>query len=196
MHQEQETSSSQNIVLPNMASKITQLKHLVVVSNEEGKRLGKVSHIYINPETKKLSGFVVKEDFWSREKLFFSMENVSTVGEDVILVNSSAAGQKILDEKHLQGMSLERLQGHGVITQDGKDLGVFKDANFQANTWELTEIILDKDNLLKVDVSEITIGEDEILVPAFYASSVKKNITNKSGFLNRLMPHPNEEQKS
>ena len=170
-----------------VAGKITELANLIVVSKEEGKLLGKVSHIYINPEEKNLSGVVVKDEFWSRERLYFSMKDVEVIGEDMILLNTVKSCQKISDESKVSGISLEKLQGHGVITEDGKDLGKFKDANFQAKTWKISEIFMENNNYIKVEVSKIKIGEDEILVPAAYASKVEVNVKDKKGFLSKLM---------
>jgi uncharacterized protein YrrD len=170
-----------------VVGKITELKDLIVMSREEGKRLGKVSHIYINPEEKNISGIVVKDEFWSRERLYFSMKDVETIGEDMILLNSAKSCQKISDESKISGISLKKLQGHGIITDDGKDLGKFKDANFQEKTWGISEIFMEDNNYFKVEVSKIKIGEDEILVPAAYASKVEVNVKNKKGFLSRLM---------
>ncbi len=167
--------------------KFTELKKLMVISRDEGKILGKVLNIFINPEEKSLSGIVAKDEFWSRERFYFSMKDVETVGEDIILLNSEKSCQKIADESKLSGISLDKLQNHSVITDDGKNLGEFKDANFRAGTWEISEIFMDDNSFLKVEVAQIKIGEDEILVPATYALNIEKNVKDKKGLLSRLM---------
>jgi uncharacterized protein YrrD len=179
-----------------VAGRITGLKRLMVISKKEGKLLGKVSHIYLNPEKKKLSGIVIKDEFWSREKFYFSMKDVESVGEDVILINSENSCKKVLDDSDIVGVSLEELKGHGVITDDGKDLGRFKDANFQAKTWEISEIFMSSGQCLKVEVSKITIGEDDVVVPASYAMNIEKAVESKKGLLYRfLMEEKDEDSK-
>lgn len=175
------------------SNSLSGLRGLVVVSQKEGKLLGKVSHVFIDPKEKKLSGVIAKDEFWSKERLNVPLSEINSFGEDVIFINSETKCKVIKELEDVPGISLKALQGHGVITQDGKDLGKFEDANFNLDTWTVSDLYLSGDKALKVEASEIIIGEDEILVPSNYSSQLKTQTKKHAGILSRFFGEDEKE---
>lgn len=172
------------------------LKGLVVVARKEGKLLGKVSHVFISPDEKKLSGIVTKDEFWSKDRQHIPMTEIESIGEDVVFIKSEKSCKEVTDIDHLPGLSIKDLQGHWVTTQDGKHLGQFLDVNFSSGNWMISELLMSDDKTLQVDPSETIIGADEILVPTSYLSKVEHLKKRKSGILSRVFGEETADQVS
>lgn len=172
------------------------IRGLVVVSNKEGKLLGKVSHVFVDPVKKKLSGIVVKDEFWSMSRQYIPMSEIEDLGEDVVFIKAEKSCEKVSDLGDLPGMSIKDLQGKWITTREGKHLGQFLDANFSHGTWGLSELILSDNRVLKVTPDDITLGEDEVMVPKSYADKIVKQPQRKSGIMSLVFGEDTAEQVS
>jgi len=167
-------------------AKASGLRGLLVISNKEGKQIGKVSHVLINPEERRLSGIVVKDEFWKMPHLHIPITEIESIGEDVVFIKSDLSCIIVDDIDKLPGVFVKDLRGRWVTTQDGRHLGQFHDANFSKDSWKISELLLDEERIIQVNPAETYLGVDEILVPSSYVLKIKKQSKTKAGILARL----------
>lgn len=173
----------------------------IAVSQKEGASLGNVTNIYINLKNKKISALELKKSLWG-DKFFVLVNDITFIGEDIVFVNeknSAKAFDKFDQSKH---RDLNKLKGTRITTLNGKHLGELDDIDISTTTFEISEFSLKSGQRMPVKTSEITIGEDEILVPAEYESKItkiKKAITTSYGkeFITNLSRtfHLNKDQQ-
>ena len=148
---------------------------LSVATIKEGKTLGIISHVNFDPFERKISSFVVKNSFWSKENGLIKVDSIVSVGEDIVLVDSLADFLSLEENTDLNSIDFKDIIGHNIITDDGTLIGRFIDAKFSPSTWRIKEIMMKNNLVLNITPSKITIGKDEIIVPSNYSSKIIKN---------------------
>lgn len=162
---------------------VSALRALQVIAYEEGLRLGKVSDIYIQKETKQIEGISFKRGLVGLEQeSFVSFENIRKLGKEVVIISSEAMVKTLPEE--VKKSSLKTLKGFKVTTVDGTHLGELSDLTVTKNDGKISELILAEGKIVEIEVEDITIGADAIIVPVDYGSRVKQ-IEEEKG---RVMP--------
>jgi sporulation protein YlmC with PRC-barrel domain len=153
------------------------------VTVDEGVNLGTVAHIFLDPETKKLSALVFK-DRKSGEEHFVGNDDITLVGQDVILIRDASKARQVEGSQDL-GWRLRKLRGMMVTTTDGRNLGRLEDFNISLGTRVLSHLHLTEGRMLTVEPADVTIGPDAVVVPADYIGRVEA-APEKKGFFARV----------
>jgi sporulation protein YlmC with PRC-barrel domain len=165
---------------------VSEIRGVDVITGDEGANLGSVSHIYIDPETKKLSALFFKNRKNGKVS-YVANEHISLVGEDVVVIQDRARAMALegqVQEQEL-GRRLRKLRGMVVTTDEGKNLGKLEDFEHDRETRLLSRLHLDEGRTLPIEADRVTIGPDTIIVPAEYTARVE-NGAGKAGFFKRV----------
>ena len=160
------------------------LRGTLVVTKQEGSQLGQIAKIYFHPETKKISGVSLRKNLIG-EDFFVDVENIDFIGEDVIFVQNKEAVKPISEMNKPTGNSLKDLQGSWVTTLGGDHVGILVDVEIHPKEWVISELLLSESRRLSIEPAEVTMGQDEVLVPGNYADKVKESDASKRGFIAR-----------
>jgi len=147
-----------------------------IISKASARRLGIVTQIWLDVDQRKVMGFSIAERFLPGTPIGFgdtsymSLERISLLGPDAILVDDESAIEDILvTEKYTN------LIGNEVVTESGELLGKVRDFKFDPLTGDLFYLILSSIgaplvpsaliSTYELDVNEIiAVGRDRIIV--------------------------------
>lgn len=150
-----------------------ELRGALIVSLEEGCQVGNVEKVFVDLQGKKLAGLQVQLGRPNgKSSAFIAGEDIRMVGRDVVLVSSENAVVPVPETA--PGTDLRLLRGLWVTTIEGRHLGTLVDVKIGPSTTTISGLELSRGNSLPVEPSEITIGDDEIIVPADYATRMKR----------------------
>lgn len=166
---------------------ISELRGVLVIAKEEGAQLGAVTGVHIDPSTRRLAAVSFRSHGAAMEQ-YVAAENILSIGYDIIFVKSRVAARPFQRSEHPGWRSLRDLQGLWVTSLDGVHLGVLLDLELEPDTGMLADFrLLDGRILPIMKAEEVTIGNDEILVPASYAANVLGTAEQKVGFMGRVL---------
>jgi sporulation protein YlmC with PRC-barrel domain len=153
------------------------VKGLPVITMAEGKQIGKVDDLVVDPERKAVSWFRLHSGgmgMLGGERLWVSAQAVHGVGADAVTINAEADARGPADVP--EALALVKAKrgviGNKVITENGERLGEVRDYEFNADTFALTSLtVLPGMNvvgeILTIPGDKVlTIGEDMIVVAA------------------------------
>jgi len=166
-----------------MTQQATEMKGKTVVAINEGRDMGTVDAVYINPNKRQVAGLTMKESRFGSDGRFVRTADVDQLGEDFIFVPRASSCRK----KKPTGRSLKEMIGMQVTSRDGSALGFLADLEVDED-WQVAEMDLSGKNYLKLEPKEITFGDDVILIGKDAASRIRKRRGNKkkTGFLERV----------
>lgn len=147
----------------------------LVVSRQEGRQLGRLTRVCIDPESRTLSELCF-EHATSGHAHFIAASDVELIGEDVILVDSEESTRAITNGTQPAGRDVQDLIGHWATTMDGQHLGTIVDLELERATGALTGLWLSDHKRLPVSAAEVRIGPDEVLVPEHYAANIQTDV--------------------
>lgn len=147
------------------------IKGLPVFEIKSGSKLGEVSDINISNDGK-VKGLIVKNGvFFSKAKMI-SMQNVSSFGNDGVMIETRELLESIQDKVINTFENQDRLSGKVIMTKEGEHLGILEDVYFQEELgtivgYELSDgffsDIIDGKRVVKTDEPP-AIGKDAIIV--------------------------------
>ena len=151
------------------------MKGLPVITMAEGKQIGKVDDLVVDPERKAVSWLRLHSGgigILGGERLWVPADAVHGVGEDVVTINAEADARTPADAPEaLVLVDAKRgIIGNKVITENGERLGEVRDYEFDPDTFALTSIFVPPgtnvvgDFLTIAGDKVLTIGEDVIVV--------------------------------
>lgn len=150
----------------------SKIKGLGVISCAEGRHRGKVNEVYLDRETKKVTGFSFKERIFQMDgKSFIGLNDVQCLGEDVVIVPDDSAVKKLTDD--LDGGAMKKIEGQLITTQEGAYIGRLADLVIDVQSGQIIAVVMDGDKILNIDPGDITFGPDTIMVPASYANNIR-----------------------
>lgn len=166
---------------------ISELRGVIVVSRAEGAILGSVSQIFVNPRSRKISALSFKKRIGGKETIV-EQKNVELIGRDVVLISKEEAAQPLSPQSIAGLRSIKELQGTWVTTVEGLHLGTLVDLDVDETEWTVTELRLADGKMLPIaDVKQLTIGPDQVMVPADHADKVVRPTKDaQNGFLGRV----------
>lgn len=169
----------------NIREKLSTLHRKLVVSYDEGEKLGQVTNLYFNAATCSLSGLAIAPRFSMSEfDSYISLKAIHRLGKNVVIISGKDNLEELPDD--IEGRSLRDLKGIKVVTQEGKHLGELLDVNIFSKSGIISEILLYGPKKLKVDVKRdnLSIGPDAIIVPGKYEKRIREvNTTAEGGFV-------------
>jgi len=164
-----------------MNQQLKEIRGKEVVALEEGRDMGTIHRVFLDPKTKRVSGITVRESRFGNDDKWLDINKVKHFGEDYLFV-AMASDCTSAEPK---GTSLKDLIGTQVKTKDGKNLGLLEDVEIDHN-WEITEIDLSGHCTVKIEKQETVIGEDTILLKAGTEILPEDCRERKQGFLARM----------
>ena len=151
------------------------VKGLPVITMTEGKQVGKVDDLVVDPERKVVSWLRLHSGgMLGGERLWVPAEAVHGVGEDAITINAEADVRSPADAPEAVALvkAKRELIGNKVITENGERLGEVRDYEFDPDTFALTSLSVPpgmnvvSEILMIAGDQVLTIGEDVIVVAA------------------------------
>ena len=151
------------------------VKGLPVITIAEGKHIGKVDDLVVDPERKAVSWLRLHSGgLLGGERLWVSAEAVHGVGEDAITINAEADARAPADAPEAFALVKAKREviGNKVMTENGERLGEVRDYEFDPITFALTALSVPASmhavgEILTIAGDKVlTIGEDMIVVAA------------------------------
>jgi uncharacterized protein YrrD len=164
-----------------MVRQLHEIQGMQVVALQEGRIMGSIQKVYLNPAKKCVSGMVVREPGFGGQESWIDIRDIEKVGENVLFVPRAGACKA----KSPVGRSLKDLMGMQVTAKDGKILGSLVDVEID-DEWRVVEISLSEGRMVKIEPRHAVFGQDAILLRAGAASAVRAAPRHKTGFLARV----------
>jgi len=149
------------------------VKGLPVITMAEGKQIGKVDDLVIDPERKAVSWLRLHSGgMLGGERLWVSTEAVHGVGEHAVTINAEADARAAADAPEALALVKAKrgIIGNKVMTENGERVGEVRDYEFNPDTFVLTSLSIPPsmglagDTLMIAGDKVLTIGEDVIVV--------------------------------
>lgn len=168
----------------NSKVKLATLHKTLVVSLDEGLRLGRVHDVFVDRQAKRIAGISLNHGLLPTEdKLYVDLADILKIGRDVVIVAQHENARPLPEAMAPQ--SLRYLRGRKITTTDGACLGELSDLTVDRESGGLAELHLNDDRALEVDPAEISIGPDVIVIPSRYTRRIRKLEHEKAGVLER-----------
>jgi uncharacterized protein YrrD len=164
-----------------MVRQLHEIQGMQVVALHEGRIMGSIQKVYLNPAKKCVSGMVVRELGFGGQESWIDIRDIEKVGENVLFVPRAG----VCKAKSPVGRSLKDLMGMQVTAKDGKILGSLVDVEIDEE-WRVVEISLSEGRMVSIDPRHAVFGQDAILLRAGASSAVRAAPRHKTGFLARV----------
>jgi sporulation protein YlmC with PRC-barrel domain len=153
------------------------VKGLPVLTVAEGKQVGKVDDLVVDPERKAVSWLRLHSGgvgTLGGERLWVPAEAVHGVGEDAVTINAEADARAPINAPDALALVKAKrgVIGNKVVTENGERLGEVRDFEFNPDTFVLTSLSVPPGMNVVGEILTIagdkvlTIGEDVIVVAA------------------------------
>jgi uncharacterized protein YrrD len=151
------------------------MKGLPVITMAEGKQIGKIDDLVIDPERKAVGWFRVhRGGMIGGERLWVPTAAVHGVGEDAVTINAEADARTPGDAPDALALVKAKrgVIGSKVLTESGERVGEVRDFEFDPNTFALTSLSVPPamnavGEVLTIPGDKLlTIGENMIVVAA------------------------------
>ena len=151
------------------------MKGLPVITMAEGKQIGKIDDLIIDPERKAVSWLRLHSGgMLGGERLWVSTEAVHGVGEDAVTINAEADARAPADAPEALALVKAKrgIIGSKVMTENGERVGEVRDFEFDPDTFALTSLSVPPGmnvvgEILMIPGDKVlTIGKDMIVVAA------------------------------
>jgi len=149
------------------------VKGLPVITMAEGKQIGKVDDLVVDPERKAVSWLRLHSGgMLGGERLWVSTDAVHGVGEHAVTINAEADARAPADAPEALALvkAKREIIGNKVMTENGERVGEVRDYEFNPDTFALTSLSIPPsmglagDTLMIAGDKVLTIGEDVIVV--------------------------------
>ena len=151
------------------------MKGLPVITMAEGKQIGKIDDLIVDPERKAVSWLRLHSGgMLGGERLWVSTEAVHGIGADAVTINAEADARAPADAPDALALVKAKrgVIGNTVITEDGERVGEVRDYEFDPDTFALTSLSVPPGmnvvgEILMIPGDKVlTIGKDMIVVAA------------------------------
>jgi uncharacterized protein YrrD len=160
---------------------------LPVIELAEGKALGRVHSLVVNPVTRRVEAMEVGERSLLKTKTdLISFDKLRSIGSDAITLQNHEAVKNPEEQPEIASLLERKLIGTRVVTADGALAGMVEDFSFDPANGVLHELFLSAEKTraytaLPVDVVE-NFGRDFVIVREDYlthARELEENITTE-----------------
>ena len=151
------------------------IKGLPVITMAEGKQVGKVDDLVVDPERKAVRWLRLHTGgLLGGERLWVPVDAVHGLGEHAVTINAEADVRAPADAPEADTLVKARrgIIGNKVVTENGERLGEVRDYEFTQDTFALTYLFIPPGmnilgQFLTIAADKVlTIGEDVIVVAA------------------------------
>ncbi len=163
---------------------MSDLRGMPVIARAEGRKLGTVSKVLIDPATRRIAGLVLRPHRFAERQIVLG-KDIEVLGEDIVLV-PKAADAKAHVKQALPGRDVRDLWGVWVTTTDGRHIGEVVDLELDPETQVMTALHLSDDRRLAVD-DTLRIGPDEMIVSTDLKGKLTLPPEREPGLLSRLL---------
>jgi sporulation protein YlmC with PRC-barrel domain len=151
---------------------ISALFDVQIITYKEGIRLGKVLDVFVNHETKKMTGISFHSKRADLEKEgYFSFPEIHAIGPDAVIVSTETAAAPLPEE--VKGFGWKSLKGLTVMTVEGDEIGEIADIYVNKKSGAITDLIFADHKQLGVELDALTIGANAFMVPIDYAARIE-----------------------
>lgn len=167
-----------------LKEKISDLHGLLVVAQEEAAQVGTVEDVFVDTERCALAARTIRPRGLRKQRLL-PADAITVLGRDVVFISSESA---VVDmpEGGPPGRDVKALQGAWVTTLQGAHLGRLVDLDVRSRDWAVAELRLTDGKLLPITAEQLTIGPDELIVPAHCGDMISDAPPQKRGLLARV----------
>lgn len=166
--------------------RLSALQKTLVVTFEEGLRLGRVHDVFLDRQTKRIEGIAFSHGLLGAEdKFYVDRAAILKLGRDVVIVSRQEDARPLTDE--MGPKSLKLLKGRKVTTAEGAFIGDLTDITVHRENGLIAEIHLTDDRAMEVDLAEISLGPDVIVVPTGWTGRIRHVEVEKTGVLERAL---------
>jgi uncharacterized protein YrrD len=154
-------------------ARYSQVKDLSVITVAEGKKVGVVDEMRLDPPALKIGWMRVHSGgLFGGDAHWVASDAITGMGQDLITIRSESDLQS-LDEGHgasAEGQHGRQIIGNRVVTEDGRLLGEIRDFSFSPSTFAVTELVIKQGNAFSSQQATIpgdrllTVGSDVIVV--------------------------------
>jgi uncharacterized protein YrrD len=120
--------------------KSKQFKSLSVISLDEGREIGRIRNLVINPQTSEVAAIVVQRGGLFGEQKVIPYSRVVSVGDNALTVQKMASAERITSLPQILSLVKEdiRLKGVRVISESGSELGHVEEFYVDTATGKIT----------------------------------------------------------
>ncbi|NPV28818.1 MAG: photosystem reaction center subunit H [Firmicutes bacterium] len=117
-----------------------QFLSLPVVTLEEGKEIGRIRGLVINPKTVEVAALIVQQSGFFSEQKVIPYPRVASVGNNALTIQKIASAEKITSLPEILNLVKEqvKLRGARVITEGGTALGYVEEFFVDPGTGKIT----------------------------------------------------------
>jgi sporulation protein YlmC with PRC-barrel domain len=166
------------------------LEDHLVITKKEGVLVGDVTNIFLDSKSRKIYVLEVRKSMWG-DRFYVNIEDVDQIGENVVFISEGSAVKSPTEVDLSNLHDLDHFKGMEVTSFEGKRLGVLEDIDIDMDSFDIAEISLKTGEIIPVDQSGVTFGEDEILISVESEMKMKKGedsgkMSYKKSFLSQL----------
>lgn len=153
--------------------KSKQFISMPVISLEEGRQIGMIKELVVNPDTKRVTAMAVEQKGWFKEHKYIPYGKIHSVGDDAVTISQTGAVQKSGSLPEIVNLAREKngISGARIVTESGTMLGVADDYYVSPDTGEIVGMEVSSSYLNAVfngraflDIEHVlTIGKDMIV---------------------------------
>lgn len=170
-----------------MISKVrgAKLYGAMVIAMAEAMKLGRVSEVYIDKETKKIMGISYRPSMLNAEReVYVEAGEILKFGGDILIISSQASGRERPAE--MGSYALRKLRGTRITSQAGEHIASLADVVIDGADGKIVEILLPESLKLEIDMDRVVFGRDLIMVPADYKPATEWVEPESGDFIHRF----------
>ncbi len=167
-----------------MRSWLKDIKGMWVATYAEGAMVGTVNSIYLDPERKAVTGFMVRtgtplagEDQW------IAIQEIRKVGVDLIFLQSEGS----VNQGAVQGRKHTDFMGMAVTAKNGRALGNLTDIEVDWATLAIAGLGVANNQQVMIDPAETVFGADLILIQAGAETEPQGSPKAKESFMRTIL---------
>jgi uncharacterized protein YrrD len=166
-----------------MIKKSSELVGVLVISIKEGKEVGKVKEILIDPLKGKIIGMVLEGEKWYQEARVITSEAIRSLGEYAITIDSISSVSKVSSNPEIMNLLDKKIEEktRKVITESGKLVGTVSEYFIDIQTQEIVAHELASDYIIPAS-AVLTVGEDVLVV----SEDLEKKVITDISQLNKI----------
>ncbi len=110
-----------------------------VISLEEGRQIGTIKSLVVNPAEKKVVALAIEQKGLFKEQRFIPYTKIRSIGEDAVTVSRSSVLQKGASLPEIAGLVKDKININGtrIVSESGTLLGVVDDYYVNLSSGEL-----------------------------------------------------------
>jgi len=181
--------------------KSQQFKSLAVISLDEGREIGRIRDLVINPQTAEVAAIIVQRPGLFREQKVIPYSRVVSVGNNALTVQKMANAERLTSLPQIVSLLKEdvRLKGVRVISEGGAALGHVEEFFVDTETGKITAFEVSGtpgEGFLKgkavLSAAEVrTIGKDILIVRNGAEESMTRSESKLAGSMKSLKESTN-----